>query len=152
MPRRRTGLVDWSAAARRTRELLDFVGLEDVDPRQPVRRLAVAQLQLLEMARALSARARVLTADEPTSTWSRYEIERLFGIVRRLRQEGVAVVYISHHLDEIFQLTDELTVLRDGRVITTCETAAVDLDGLVRLMVGREVEGVAAQLGSGAAL
>jgi ABC-type sugar transport system ATPase subunit len=142
MPQGGARTVSWSAARRRAQELLDFVGL-DVDPHAPVRALTVAQLQILEMARALSAEVDVLVMDEPTSTLSAADIERLFEITRRLREQGVAIVYISHHLDEIFQLADEVTVLRDGKRVTTCPVDSVDLDQLVHLMVGRAVEAVA---------
>jgi ABC-type sugar transport system ATPase subunit len=144
LPRGALRTIRWSAARRRAQELLDLVGL-DVDPRAHARELTLAQLQILEMARALSAEVDVLIMDEPTSTLSGAEIERLFQITRRLREQGVAVIYISHHLAEIFELADEVTVLRDGKRVTTTPVGSVDLDGLVQLMVGRELQAVAAR-------
>jgi ABC-type sugar transport system ATPase subunit len=146
-PRRRVGLISWSAAQRRATELLDFVGL-DVDPKAPARSLTVAQLQILEIARALAVDVDVLVMDEPTSTLSGSESERLFELVRRLRAQDVAVIYISHHLDEIFHLADEVTVLRDGRQIRSCPIGEVDLETLVNLMVGRDLARLASRGGA----
>jgi ribose transport system ATP-binding protein len=135
----RLGRVDWRGARRRARQALERVGL-DLDPQQPVRGLAVQQLQQIEIARALSANARVVIMDEPTAALAPEDIGILFDNVRRLREVGVGVVYISHHLDEVFGLADRITVLRDGRRVTTLPAGKPNRDQLVELMFGRGVK------------
>jgi ribose transport system ATP-binding protein len=136
---RRLGVVDRRALARAARELLDRVGLS-VSPRTHVERLGIAQRQLLEIAKALSTGCRLLIMDEPTATLTPRETSRLFEILRQLTAEGVAIVYISHHLDEIFEIGDRVTVLRNGRHVTTRPLAGVSTGELVQLMVGRDLE------------
>jgi len=111
----------------------------DLDPGTPVHRLGVAQQQMVEIAKALSQHARVLVMDEPTAALSDPEIERLFAIIRTLKAEGVAIIYISHRLHEIFAIGDRITVLRDGRNVAEVRPADTTVAGLVRMMVGREV-------------
>jgi rhamnose transport system ATP-binding protein len=120
------------------KELLDRLGVA-LDPEQPVRGLSIADQQIVEIAKALSFDARVLIMDEPTAALSGHEVERLFGVVRTLRERGAAVLFISHRLDEIFTICDTVTVLRDGEVTHDGPTAELDTDALVRLMVGREL-------------
>ncbi|TDE08618.1 sugar ABC transporter ATP-binding protein [Jiangella asiatica] len=134
---RRFGVVDFRQANRDATDLLARVGL-DVSPRTRMGELSVAQTQLVEIARALAARARLLVLDEPTATLTAHETRRLFEIVRDLRSMGTAVVYISHHLDEIFQVCDRVTVLRNGRHVGTHPVGDLTSADLVRLMVGRE--------------
>jgi ribose transport system ATP-binding protein len=138
-PRRLRGVVDRGAMARRARRILDELGAS-FDVRTPVRRLTLAERQLVEIARALSLDARILVMDEPTSALTEREARTLFAVIRRLTARGVAVVYISHRLDEIFEIGDRVTVLRDGRRIATCDVRGADRRGLVRLMADREVE------------
>ncbi len=107
--------------------------------RAPVRGLSMADQQLIEIAKALSVDARVLVLDEPTASLSAHEVERLFTIVRRTRDRGVAVLFVSHRLDEVFALCDRATVLRDGRHVVTAATATLTTADLVRHMVGRAV-------------
>jgi ribose transport system ATP-binding protein len=135
---RRFGMVDRHAADRRARELLAEVGL-DVSPRTRVEELGIAQMQLVEIAKALSAECRMLIMDEPTATLTPRETSRLFEILRRLTDSGVAVVYISHHLEEIFEIGHRVTVLRNGTHVTTQPLAGLDAAELVRLMVGRDL-------------
>ncbi|MEH1098472.1 sugar ABC transporter ATP-binding protein [Micromonospora sp. CPCC 205561] len=135
---RRFGLVDRTSLERRSRELLDRVGL-DISPRVRVGRLGIAQMQLVEIARSLSADCRLLVMDEPTATLTPREVSRLFDILRQLTAQGVAVVYISHHLEEIFDIGDRVTVLRNGRHVATQELAGLTPADLVRLMVGRDL-------------
>ncbi|WP_047864198.1 sugar ABC transporter ATP-binding protein [Rubrobacter aplysinae] len=120
------------------REVLERIGL-DIRPETRVSELGVAQRQMVEIAKALSTEARVLIMDEPTAVLSGNEVERLFGIVRGLRDEGVGIVFISHHLEEISELGDRATVMRDGAVVETVP-ASTSADELVRLMVGRSIE------------
>ena len=111
----------------------------DVDPETPVHRLGVAQQQLVEIAKALSQRARILVMDEPTAALSDPEIERLFTIIRTLKGDGVAIIYISHRLHEIFDIGDRITVLRDGRKVAEVTPGETTMAELVKKMVGRDV-------------
>jgi ribose transport system ATP-binding protein len=111
----------------------------DLDTRTPVHALGVAQQQMVEIGKALSQNARILVMDEPTAALSDPEIARLFAIIRTLQRDGAAVVYISHRLQEIFEIADRITVLRDGRKVVELDPSATSVDELVRSMVGREV-------------
>jgi ribose transport system ATP-binding protein/rhamnose transport system ATP-binding protein len=137
-PTRRLGTIDRRAMRGRTRELLDTLGVA-IDPATPVRELSPAQAQVVEIAKALSRDLRLLILDEPTAALTLSETGRLFAVVSRLATAGVAVVYISHRLAEIFELCDRVTVLKGGRVTGTREVARTSEDELIRLMVGREV-------------
>ena len=140
LPRGRLrGLVDTAALYRDARRILDFIGL-DIDPRTKVQRLGVAQQQMVEIAKALSQDARILVMDEPTAALSDREAERLFAIMRRLKDDGVAIIYISHRMAEVFALGDRITVLRDGGLVQSLLPAAATPEALVRLMVGRSVD------------
>jgi ABC-type sugar transport system ATPase subunit len=120
--------------------LVAALGLEELrSVRAVVSELSVAHQQLVEIARALSARARILVLDEPTSALSEAETEALFVTLRRLRDQGVGIIYISHRLEEILRLADRITVLRDGLAIGTQQTSAVNQRELVRWMVGRDI-------------
>ena len=137
-PPRRFGLVDTKRMYEQAKELLARVGV-DVDPRTPVGRLGIARMQMVEIAKALALRARVLIMDEPTAVLTTGEVDKLFSIVRRLREEGVAIVFITHHLEEIAAIGDRVTVLRDGRSVAEVP-ADTPQDELVRLMVGRPID------------
>ncbi|MEV7470923.1 sugar ABC transporter ATP-binding protein [Streptomyces kronopolitis] len=136
-PRNRLGLVDKKTMRTRAAALLRRVRL-DVSPDTPVGELGIARLQMVEIAKALSLDARVLIMDEPTAVLTSEEVETLFEIVRELRDSGVGVIFITHHLDEIGVLGDRVTVLRDGRSVREVP-AATDEDELIRLMVGRDI-------------
>ncbi|HLW47749.1 MAG TPA: sugar ABC transporter ATP-binding protein [bacterium] len=110
-----------------------------VDPRTRVSQLTIAKQQMVEIARALSFNAEVLIMDEPTAALTATEIEELFHIIRRLRAQGVGMVYISHRLDELKQISDRITVMRDGRTVDTVPAADVALDDVIRMMVGRTI-------------
>lgn len=129
--------VDWAEVSRRATRFLRQVGL-DLPAETPVKHLSAAQKQLVQIARALSADARVLLLDEPTSSLTEHEARNLSGILRRLREEGVAVVYVSHKLDEVRALADRISVLRDGRHVATEPAAGLSEQDIVRLMIGRE--------------
>ncbi|MBX6321475.1 MAG: sugar ABC transporter ATP-binding protein [Rhodospirillaceae bacterium] len=134
----RHGLVDYAAVHREARHWLSVLDL-DLDPRTPVTRLSVAQMQLVEIAKALSLEARILLMDEPTASITPHEADTLFALLRRLRDEGVTIVFVSHKLEEVFALCERVTVLRDGR--NACPSrplAGLDRAGLVRLMIGRD--------------
>jgi ribose transport system ATP-binding protein len=138
-PRRLPGLVDRAAMEEASREILDGLGAH-FDVRLPVRALSLAQRQLVEIARALSLDARILVMDEPTSALTDREAQALFETMRRLTARGVAIIYISHRLQEIYDIGDRVTVLRDGRRIATLEVAGADRRELVRLMANREID------------
>ncbi|WP_288581881.1 ATP-binding cassette domain-containing protein, partial [uncultured Methylobacterium sp.] len=123
-PRRRSGLLDWPTMRERARAILDRLDCPDLDVDEPVSRLSVANRQRVEIARALSRDARVLIMDEPTAALAEADVRRLLDVVRSLRAEGVGIVYVSHRMDEIFEISDRITVLRDGRTIATRPTGA----------------------------
>jgi len=135
---RRLGLIDRRRIDSQTRQYLSRVGL-DVDPRTPTASLAIGQQQLVEIAKALSANARVLIMDEPTSSLSSHEAARLFEVVKDLRSKGVCIVYISHRLGEVKELADRVVVLRDGRNAGGLARDEITHDAMVRLMVGRDL-------------
>jgi len=132
-------VIDAHAMQVRAAALFARLGVS-VPPTAPVRTLSVAQQQMIEIAKALSVDARVIFMDEPSAALTGEDVERLFGIIRSLTREGVGVVYISHRLDEVFEIADRITVLRDGRVIETRPTADFTNDAVIRLMVGRAVD------------
>jgi ribose transport system ATP-binding protein len=138
LPSNRLGVVDWPRLAADTEALAERLGLE-LAPRAPVGRLSVARRQMVEIARALSREARLIVLDEPSAVLGDAELAGLFQAMRRLTGRGVAFVYISHRLDEVFRIADRVTVLKDGRVVATEPTSELTTDRLVRLMVGREV-------------
>ena len=119
-------------------EIFDDFGV-DIDPGTLVRDLTPGHMQIVEIAKAVSKNARILILDEPTAPLSVAEVEILFRIVRRLRDQGVAIIFISHRLDEVFELTDRVSILRDGEYITTLNTAKTNRAELIRYMVGREM-------------
>lgn len=132
--------VNWKGAYRMTRDLLTSIGLQDIDPRQTVSRLSVAQQQMVEIAKALARRPRILILDEPSAVLTHRELDQLFRLVRQLRQEKVLVLYISHRLDELFEIADRVTVLKDGRLVGTIPMEQTDRQSLVRMMIGRTLE------------
>jgi ABC-type sugar transport system ATPase subunit len=136
----RWGFLDRRRLVAEARALVARLGLNEIrDVDRRVADLTVAQQQLVEIARALSRAARILVLDEPTSSLSEAETQALFTTLRRLRTQGVGMIYISHRLEEIVQLTDRITVLRDGRSIGTQATASLDKGQLVKWMVGRDI-------------
>jgi ribose transport system ATP-binding protein len=121
-----------------TTALLARLG-EAIDPWRPVGELPMAQRQMVAMARALSHRCRLLIMDEPTASLSTRETQTLFRIIRQLKAEGVSILYVSHRLEEIFLLSDRVTVFRDGRHVATNVTKDINQPELIKLMVGREL-------------
>jgi ribose transport system ATP-binding protein len=143
---RRAGWVDRGAMLQQAGAMLADLGLA-IDPRAPVRTLGVAERQMVEITKALSRSAQVLIMDEPTAPLTSREIEILFGVIRRLRAQGLGIIYISHRLDEVFALADRVTVLRDGVRILTEPVPQMDIGRLVFAMVGRHLEAEAAAPG-----
>lgn len=130
--------IDWPLQRERARRLLQGIGA-DISPETPVRELSMPQQQLLEIACAVGANARVILMDEPTSSLTQREQHLLLAVVRDLRQQGAGVVYVSHRLEEVFALADRVTVLRDGESIGTGPISDFNESSLIRLMVGREL-------------
>jgi rhamnose transport system ATP-binding protein len=137
-PRRWGGFLDHPRMKRETQALLERLG-ETLDLRRPLGELPLAQRQMVGMARALSHRSHLLILDEPTASLSARETQTLFRIIRQLQKEGVAILYISHRLEEVYALASRVTVLRDGRLVGTYPLADIAQNELVRLMVGREL-------------
>jgi len=139
-PRARLGRIDWRAMREKTNALLASLEIHDLQADRIVGSLSVGNRQRVEILRALSQDARILIMDEPTAALTEYDVTRLFDIVRKLKARGVAVIYISHRLDEIFAIADRVTVLRDGAHVATRPVADTDAAGLVQLMVGRRID------------
>ena len=139
LPLRKSGLVDFKKLRVMAQEALDRVGLVDVDPFDPVGGLSIAQMQMVEIAKALSQGARILVMDEPTAALNDEEIDILFGLVRQLQAEGCAIIYISHRLDEVFQITDRIQVMRDGCRVANLNTSETNKNELIAHMVGRQM-------------
>jgi rhamnose transport system ATP-binding protein len=133
--------LDHAEMQRRAAELLDVVGL-DCDPSVQLNRLRSSEQQLVEIARALSAEARVLILDEPTAALSQREVERLFSVIQQLRTRRVAMMFVSHRMEEIYRLSDRVTVLRDGHHVATEPVSSMSRDRAVQLMVGRSLSGM----------
>ena len=132
------GRIDWRKLYSEADRLLTSLGVH-LDLRTKARNLSIAQMQSVEIARAFSLNARILIMDEPTSSLTLNEVAELFGLVRRLRDEGAAIIFISHRLEELFEVADRVTVLRDGAYVDTRAVKDVGRDELIRLMVGRTI-------------
>ena len=134
----RMGIIDWTALYTRASKLLLELGLS-IDPRAKVGSLGIGQQQLVEIAKALSRNARILVLDEPTAALTDTEVETLFTILRDLKERGVGMIYISHRLDEVFRMSDRITVLCDGRTVASHIASETSKDRIIAEMVGREV-------------
>ncbi|MFP3549501.1 sugar ABC transporter ATP-binding protein [Paraburkholderia sp. SIMBA_049] len=137
--RNRLGMLDRAKMRRAAAEIFERLGVA-IDLSVPIRELSVAQQQFVEIGKALSLNARILILDEPTATLTPAEAEHLFTIMRDLKQQGVAMIFISHHLEEIFEVCDRITVLRDGQYVGMTDVAKTDVSRLVEMMVGRKIE------------
>ena len=131
-------MVDWSETYRRAEQVLASLKA-DVDLRQPMRRLSVGKQQTVEIAKALSSKAQILVMDEPTAALTPHEVTLLFETIATLREQGVAIIYISHRLDEVEQIAQRITVLRDGNVVGTVQRNEVKRRDIVRMMIGRDL-------------
>src|SRR5207249_2295987 len=136
---RRFGIINWEELYSRARKLLDDLHLT-IDSHIPVRNLGIGQQQLVEIAKALSQNARILVLDEPSAALTDAEVETLFGILNDLRARGVAMIDISHKLDEVFLIIDRISVIRDGRTVGTNAARELDEGRVIAMMVGREVD------------
>lgn len=138
LPAKRLGAVDWQRLDQDTAIVAQRLGL-DLQPRAVVGRLSVAKRQMVEIAKALSRNARIIVLDEPSAVLGDSELHGLFGVIRRLAEKGTAFVYISHRLNEVFQITDRVVIMKDGSVVATTPTRELSRGRMVRLMVGREL-------------
>ncbi len=130
--------VDQDKMYRDTKAIFDELDI-DIDPRARVGTLSVSQMQMIEIAKAFSYNAKIVIMDEPTSSLTEKEVNHLFTIIRKLKDRGCGIVYISHKMEEIFQLCDEITVLRDGQWIATQPLEGLDMDKIIAMMVGRSL-------------
>jgi ribose transport system ATP-binding protein len=130
------GFIDYNKLNRNATEIMQQVGLANIDPNISVRLLGVGQQQMVEIAAALSRRCRILALDEPTASLTDREIELLFVQIKKLKAEGVGIIYISHRIEEVTRIADRVTVLRDGKVISTNPTSELCVDDIIRKMVG----------------
>ncbi len=133
-------LIDWPAAHRKAKELLDAAGFGAIEPRTVAGRLTVARQQMVEIAKALAGEVRVLVLDEPSAVLAGSDLDALFELIRRLKARGVLVVYVSHRLAEVMELADSIVVIKDGVIIETTEPSRTSEDELIRLMAGRKLE------------
>jgi ABC-type sugar transport system ATPase subunit len=138
LPVNKTGRVLWNSLYEETKKITDEIGL-DISPKMKVGYLSIAQEQLVEIAKALSKKPRVIVMDEPTSALSTQEIDNLFSVIRKLKANGAAIVYVSHKLDEIFAISDKVSVLRDGQYIGTEAIGNLSEEKLISMMVGRKL-------------
>ncbi|MCA7950892.1 sugar ABC transporter ATP-binding protein [Burkholderia seminalis] len=137
-PKNRFGLIDHAELRRRTAALFERLSI-DIDPETDVRTLTVASRQMVEIAKAVSFDSDVLIMDEPTSALTDKEVTHLFRIIRQLREQGKGIVYITHKMNELFEIADEFSVFRDGKYIGTHASSDVTRDDIIRMMVGREI-------------
>jgi len=135
-----TGLLDRGAMRARAETLFERLGVS-IPLDQPIRTLSVAQQQFIEIAKAMALDARVLILDEPTATLTPAEVEHLFAVMREMKRRGVAIIFISHHMNEIFEICDRVTVLRDGKCVGSAAVSEIDVDVLIEMMVGRPIDG-----------
>ncbi len=139
-PRNRFGMIDWGTMRREAQQILESLNIHDMDVNRKIGTMTVGNRQRVEIAKALSQNARILIMDEPTAALTEADVQRLFGIVRLLRERGVGIIYISHRLEEVFTLTDRVTVLRDGHYVDTKTVADTTPDELITMMVGRTID------------
>jgi ABC-type sugar transport system ATPase subunit len=138
-PLRGANLIDWDRLHAATTELLTLFGSEHIDPRTPVRELSIAKRQVVEILKAMSVNPKILILDEPTSSLTEIETRELFDNIRKLKARHISVIYISHHLPEIFQIADTVTILRDGRRVCDARVSDIDENFLITNMVGRTI-------------
>jgi ABC-type sugar transport system ATPase subunit len=135
----KTGIIDRKQLFKKTKDLLDLLTIP-IPPQEQIKNLSIGKQQMVEIAKALSYQARILILDEPTSALTEQEVESLFKMINSLRSRGVSMIYISHKLDEIFKITDRVTVIRDGKTVASKPTSEMSRQELVSLMVGRNIE------------
>ena len=140
-PLNKFGFVDHKKMYEDTLELLLSIDMQD-DPKTLMRDLTVAKIQMVEILKAVSYDAKLIIMDEPTSSLTNHEVEDLFQVIRRLKSQNRSIIYISHKMDEIFEIADRVTIFRDGKYIKTADTSGISMDEIINLMVGRDVSGL----------
>jgi inositol transport system ATP-binding protein len=135
------GIVNKREMHKNTSDLLKRVGV-DLSPKLMMKQLSVAETQLVEISKAISYNSRIIIMDEPTSAITDREVEKLFGLIRALKEQGVAIIYISHKMDEIFQISDRITILRDGQYVGSAAAKELDNEKLIKMMVGRGLSNI----------
>ena len=138
MPKKGKFVVDDQVMYQKTKEIFKSLNL-DIDPKEKIGNLPISERQMVEIAKAVSANSKIIVLDEPTSSLTEKEVDHLFEIVRHLKDQGCGIIYISHKMEEILQISDEVTVMRDGQYIWTGESKDIDTDKLITLIVGREL-------------
>ncbi len=136
---RMPGVVDWKTAYRRAETILQDIGFTGIDVHQTVSQLSVSHQQMVEIAKAVADQRKILILDEPSAVLSQEELKRLFNLVRQLKEQGTIILYISHRLDEVFEIADRITVLKDGQLVGTVKPQESDQNSLIRMMVGRSL-------------
>jgi ribose transport system ATP-binding protein len=132
-------LIDWDKAYKETKEYLNYLGLK-INPRAQAKTLSNGQMKFVEIIKALSQKAKIIIMDEPTAALTEDEIETLFHVIQDIKKLGVTIIYISHRIEEIKKIADKVTVIRDGKVIQTCDINDIDINEIVKVMVGKELE------------
>lgn len=140
LPKKNALFIDKKAAIARAKKCLERVGLGHLDPTIPISDISQCDAQLVEIAKVLDADPKILVMDEPTSSLSSEEVQRMFTIIRKLKEEGLSIVYISHHMSEIFEIADSVTVMRDGKKVGECLISETNEEKLVEQMVGEPVK------------
>ena len=133
------GVIDFGKMYRDAEAVIQELGVA-IDVRAPMNQLSVAQQQMVEIAKATSRRSRIIAMDEPSATLTEHELADLFALIKRLKAEGVSIIYISHRLEEVFEIADRVTVFRDGALVATKSVADTDREDIIRMMVGRELK------------
>lgn len=141
-PTKLFNMIDWKKLHNKTREMLSMFGIDNIDPETLVKDLSIANQQVVEILKAMSYNPKVLILDEPTSSLTEVEVKQLFRNIRILKDKGISFIYISHHLHEIFEIADTITVLRDGEYICDANVRDIGDDFLVTKMVGRKIENI----------
>jgi ribose transport system ATP-binding protein len=143
LPKGRFGWwIDWGAAHRQVQQIMERIGFEGIDVRRRVVRLSAAQRQVVEIAKAVAVKPKILIMDEPSAVLAQEDLTKLFALIRRLREENVLIFYISHRLDELSAIADRVTVLKDGALVATVDPRHIARDELIRLMVGRPLQDI----------
>ena len=140
LPKTKLGLVDWKKMLKTAREALTLMDVSSINPRSILGELLIHEKQIVEIAKAINQKASILVMDEPTAALGEDDAESLFKVIRQLKDKGVGIIYISHHLEEIFKVTDKIVVLRDGNKVAELDTDETDKDTLITHMVGREMD------------
>ena len=133
--------VSWKGIETRAREILDSLGIQ-IDVRKKARDLSLADQQMVDIAAALSQNVKILLMDEPTASLTPNEVGRLFAIMRRLREQGAGIIFVNHRIEEVFEVSDRIIVLRDGKLVAESRTEDTDSNEVIRSMVGRDVDAI----------